>query len=80
MHFFLYHLRREAHHLHKILLAKLTCYGPENTRSDRCSIILDKHGRILVKTNVSPVFTTDFLPRPNDYGIINLALLRRSVR
>src|SRR5262249_29545986 len=61
-------------------LAQLAGDGAKDARPSRVARAVDQHGRVLVERDRRAVIAAERLPRPDDDGLHDLALLDRALR
>src|SRR5665811_77128 len=74
------HLRCERNNAHELLVAKFTADGAEDTGTARVTVGLQKHGCVLVETDVGTVRTTALLHRAYDDSLDDFTLLDVAAR
>ncbi len=79
--FWLEHLGRKRNNLGKAFGAKFARDRTENATAARLFVFLvDKHDRVVVESDIRPVFAARLLPCSNDNTMGDLALLDGTVR
>src|ERR1700680_4131795 len=72
--------RGQGYDLGEFFFPQFARYGSEHARAYRLIGIVDKHGRVVVKTDITAIATPMLLARAHHYSAYNLALLDGAFR
>src|SRR5512145_218313 len=74
------HLRRQRDDLHEVLRTQLAHDRPEDTGTDRFTLVVQDDGGVAVETDRGAVFTANFFRGANDDGLADVTLLNATFR